>query len=256
MSKFEGRFVWYELITTDPEAAKAFYGAVVGWRMQDQPMPGMTYTLLHAGDAQVAGLMAIPPEGKAMGASPNWTGYVATADVDAKAKQGTDLGGKVLREPSDIPGVGRFAIVADPHGAVVALFRGDGDGPMDPGPGAPGHVGWHELYAGDLEADFAFYSTMFGWQKRQAMDMGPMGTYQLFGVGDVEMGGMMTKPDPMPTPAWLYYFNVGDIDEAAERVKSAGGQVQNGPMEVPGGWIIQAQDPQGAMFALFGTRSA
>jgi hypothetical protein len=256
MSKFEGRFVWYELITTDPEAAKAFYGAVVGWRMQDQPMPGMTYTLLHAGDAQVAGLMAIPPEAKAMGAPPNWTGYVATADVDAKAKQGTDLGGKVLREPSDIPGVGRFAIVADPHGAVVALFRGDGDGPMDPAPGSPGHVGWHELYAGDLETDFAFYSTMFGWQKRQAMDMGPMGTYQLFGVGDVEMGGMMTKPDPMPTPAWLYYFNVGDIDEAAERVKSSGGQVQNGPMEVPGGWIVQAQDPQGAMFALFGTRPA
>jgi hypothetical protein len=199
--------------------------------------------------------MHIPPEAAAMGVPPNWTGYVAVADVDAKAKEAVRLGGKVLKEASDIPGVGRFAIVADPHGAVVALFRGEGDGPMDPGPDATGHIGWHELYAGDLNAAFGFYSAMFGWTKHDAHDMGPMGTYQLFGVGDVTIGGMMTKPAHVPTPAWLYYFNVGDIDAAAARLSVGSGQVINGPMQVPtGAWIIQAKDPQGAMFALAGSR--
>ncbi|HEY4029726.1 MAG TPA: VOC family protein [Caulobacteraceae bacterium] len=254
MSKLDGRYVWYNLITTDPQAAKTFYGDVVGLQAEDEAMPDRTYTVLHAGAPRVCGLMPIPPEAKAMGVPPNWTGYVATEDVDADARKAVSLGGKVMREPEDIEGVGRFAIITDPHGATIVLFHGNGEGP-DPGQNEPGHVGWHELYAGDLDADFGFYSSMFGWRKMDAME-GPMGTYQLFGKDDVMLGGMMTKPDPMPTPAWLYYFNVGDIDQAIQRVKSGGGQVHNGPMEVPGGgWIAQAQDPQGAMFALFGSRA-
>jgi len=256
MSKFDGRFVWYELMTSDPEGAKAFYSAVVGWTMKDVPMPGMTYTLALMGEAQIAGMMGIPEQAKAMGVPPNWTGYVAVTDVDASAKEVVRLGGKVLREPTDIPGIGRFAIVADPHGAVVALFWGDGEGPMDPGQMAPGHIGWHELYAGDLETDFGFYSALFSWKKHQAMDMGPMGVYQLFGMEDgSDIGGMMTRPKEVPVPAWLYYFNVGDIDAALARITGAGGKVLNGPMEVPGPmWIVQAIDPQGAAFAVVGAR--
>ena len=254
MSAFKGRFVWYELMTTDTEAAKAFYSKVVGWTTQDVPMPGMTYTLLKAGEAQIAGLMPIPPDAKAMGVPPNWTGYVAVDDVDAGAAQLKGLGGSVMREPDDIPGVGRFAVVADPQGAVFCLFRGNGDGPMDPEQGTPGHVGWHELYANDLETAFAFYSAMFGWRKDAAVDMGAMGIYQTFALGDLQIGGMMTRPPNVPVCAWLYYFNVGDIDEAAGRVVAAGGKVFHGPMEVPGGWVLQGQDPQGAMFALYGSR--
>ena len=123
--------------------------------------------------------------------------------------------------------------------------------PPPPPAGAPGHIGWHELHGGDPESAFAFYSGLFGWTKNDAMDMGPMGKYQIFTIKDQQMGGMMKKMAQEPVAHWVYYINVEAIDAAVERVKSAGGQVINGPMEVPGGsWIINGLDPQGAMFAL------
>jgi predicted enzyme related to lactoylglutathione lyase len=256
MSATHGRFVWYELMTTDTAAAQAFYGKVVGWGTQSADMPGMSYTLLMAGDAQVGGLMELPKEARAAGAPPMWMGYVAVDDVDAGAEKAKALGGRVDVPPQDIPGVGRFAIVADPQGASLALYRSANpaqDQPADPM--APGRIGWHELYAADWEADYPFYRGLFGWEKAEAIPMGEMGTYQLFSHGGSDIGGMMTKPPSVPAPFWLFYFNVAGIDAARERVASAGGQIVNGPMEVPGGaWIVQGLDPQGAMFALVGPR--
>src|SRR5262249_5273913 len=156
---------------------------------------------------------------------------------DAAAEKIKSLGGQVLRAPDDIPQIGRFAVVADPDGAVFEIMK---PLPMDPPrPRAPqgtlGHASWHELYADHLSKDADFYVTMLGWRKDQAMDMGRMGTYQLFGTQDGVVGGMMPKPPQVQRPAWLYYFQVGQIDDAADRVKKAGGKVVNGPMEVPGG---------------------
>jgi predicted enzyme related to lactoylglutathione lyase len=134
------------------------------------------------------------------------------------------------------------------------LFKGSSDAqPQQVGPGVPGHTGWRELHAGDRERAFGFYSGLFGWTKAEALDMGPMGIYQLFATGGVPVGGMMTKTQAFPAPAWLYYFNVDDIEAAVVRVKDKGGQLLMGPHEVPGGaWIVQGRDPQGAMFALVG----
>lgn len=268
MTDFQGRFVWYELMTTDAAAATAFYAHVVGWKTRDSGMPGLAYTLLSAGAAtgdagcaDVGGLMALPDEALAAGARPAWTGYVAVDDVDATADRVWKAGGTIHRPPVDIPGVGRFAIVADPQGAVFALFRPNLDGaeggtPPSLPPREPGRVGWHELAADDRDAAFAFYADLFGWQKLDGIDMGPLGIYQIFGRGGEAMGGMMTRCGEMPAPCWTYYFIVGDIDAAARRVTEGGGMVINGPMEVPGGaWIIQCLDPQKALFALVGTRS-
>lgn len=257
MSDDHGRFIWYELITTDPTAAKSFYGDVVGWTFADMPGDGFTYTMASADGNGVAGLMLIPPEAKAMGAPPHWSGYVCVDDCDAAAAKLKSLGGAVIRPPSDIPGIGRFAVVTDPHGAVFEIMKPvpPSEARPDVPPGTEGHTSWHELYAGELDPAFAFYAEMFGWKKDDAMDMGPMGTYLLFSNQDGQIGGMMKKPDQIPRPGWLYYTQVGDIDAAAARVKAAGGQVVNGPMEVPGGsWIIQGVDPQRAMFALVGRK--
>ena len=252
----QGAFVWYELMTTDPDAAAAFYTKVVGWTAADSKMPDMKYTLLSAGPDQVGGIMAIPDEARKMGATPSWEGYIAVADVDAQAARITAAGGKMHHAPSDIPGIGRFAVMADPHGANFTIFRG---APGDEAPpaaamGTAGHVGWHELNAGDGAVAWDFYAAQFGWEKHEAMDMGPAGTYQMFGVagsGNASMGGMMTKMPEIPHPHWLYYVNVEAIDAAVGRINAAGGKVVNGPMEVPGGsWIVNAIDPQGAMFAL------
>lgn len=255
MSSTACPFVWYELMTTEPSAAETFYRNVFGWQTQDAGMPGGAYTLLSAGTTMIGGLMGLTPEMCAAGARPGWVGYVGVPDVDAYAARAVRLGGTQHRAPEDIPGVGRFAVMADPHGAVFMLFKGNGPAPAPVPGGTPGHVGWHELQAGKLDAAFTFYAEMFGWTKSDAIDMGPAGTYQLFTAGGDAIGGMMNKMPEVPVPFWLYYVNVAGVDATLARVTAGGGKVINGPMQVPGGsWIANCMDPQGAMFAFVGPK--
>ncbi len=245
-------FVWYELMTTDAKAAESFYSKVIGWKPQHAGQAGMDYTLLLAGQVPTAGLMALDKEACAAGARPCWVGYVGVDDVDAFVGRVTKAGGKVHVPPTDIPNIGRFAMVTDPQGAVFNLFKPVSDMPPPPAdPATPGMIGWHELMAGDGGKAFAFYADLFGWTRDEAIDMGAMGRYQLFAAGGPAIGGMMTKPAEVPAPFWGYYFQVDAIGAALERLKASGGKVVNGPMEVPGGrWIVQGVDPQGAMFSL------
>ena len=248
------RFIWYELMTSDPDAAEAFYRAVVGWKTADAGQTGMRYTILSAGERGMGGLMALPAEAAAAGARPGWLGYVGVPDTDAAAKRIVEAGGAIHRPPDDIPNVGRFAVVADPGGAMFMLLtplpRGDAPPPAEPT--TPGLVSWHELYSSiGQESAFRFYASQFGWETSELMDMGPMGKYRIFGADGVRMGGMMDKPESAPASAWGFYVNVDGIDAAIDRIKASGGQVLMRPSEVPGGsWIVQAVDPQGAAFAL------
>jgi uncharacterized protein len=256
MSKNTGKFVWYDVMTSDTKAAEAFYRSVIGWDAKDSGMTDRSYTIFSLGPRMVCGLMPVPEEARAEGVRPHWSGYIAVDDVDDYAERVKAAGGAVHRAPEDIPGVGRFAVAADPHGAVFILFKGSSDQePVPAAPGTPGHVGWHELHAGDGESAFTFYSGLFGWTKADAMDMGPMGVYQIFAMGDAPAGGMMTKMPQTPAPFWLYYFNVDAVDAAMARVKDKGGQVIHGPMQVPGGsWIAHCLDPQGVIFAIVGPK--
>jgi uncharacterized protein len=257
MSTSHGKFVWYDVMTTDTKAAQSFYEKVIGWHAQDAGMPDRSYTLLSVDSTMVGGLMPIPEDSRKAGVRPAWMGYIGVDDVDAYAKRVQAAGGAIHREPENIPGVGRFAVAADPHGAGFLLFKGTSEeqAPAPAAAGAPGHVGWRELHAGDGAAAFAFYSGLLGWTKAEAMNMGPMGIYQIFAIDGVPSGGMMTKTSQMPAPMWVYYFNVEAIERAMKRVRDAGGQVAFGPQEVPGGsWILQCFDPQGALFALVGPK--
>lgn len=253
MSGYHGKFVWYDAMTSDLKAAETFYKAVIGWNMVDAGMPDRKYTLLSAGAVMVGGLMPVP---EGVDAKPCWFGYIGVDDVDEYAARVVKAGGAIHREPSDIPNVGRFAMAADPHGAVFILFKGTGsEAPASPAPGTPGHTGWHELHAGNMESDFAFYASLFGWTKAEAIDMGPMGTYQLFATGGAPVGGMMNKMPQIAHPFWLYYFNVDAVSAGIDRVAKAGGKLLMGPQEVPGGmWIAQCLDPQGAMFAILSSQ--
>jgi uncharacterized protein len=256
MSTTQRKFVWYDLMTSDTKAAESFYRSVIGWDAKDSGMTDWSYTLLSIGPMMVGGLMPIPEDALAMGIRPHWSGYIAVDDVDATAERVKTAGGAIHRAPADIPGVGRFAVAADPHGAVFVLFKGNSDQAPEPAaPGTPGHIGWHELHAGDGPSAFAFYSGLFGWTKAEAMDMGAMGVYQTFATGGAPVGGMMTKMPQTPAPFWLYYFSVDTVEAAMARVKDAGGQIIHGPMEVPGGrWIAHGLDPQGAIFAMLGPK--
>jgi hypothetical protein len=246
------RFVWHELMTGDVPAAAAFYAGVVGWRAQDSGMPGVDYTLMMVGAAQVAGMMATPAELKAIGRPPTWSGYVAVDDVDAAQARVLQAGGQVLRPAEDIPGIGRFAVVADPQGASFMLFKPlRADPPPMPPRDAPGTTGWHELHAVDGPAAFDFYATLFDWTKGEALDMGDMGVYQLFEIDGVPSGAVMTRMPDTPMPAWRFHFRVDAAAAAERRIVELGGTVTMGAHQVPGGtWIVQARDPQGADFAV------
>jgi len=253
-TRVHGRFAWYELATTDFAAAKAFYTKVMGWGIWDASGPGRPYILFTDREGSVAGLMILSPEAWEAGMRPSWLGHVAVDDVDATATRVKRLGGGVHVRPKNVGNVSRFAIFSDPQAARLGLFKWLQPGPPPAAVDAPGRVGWHELLAAHCEQAFAFYSALFGWRKAES-ERSEDRTYQPFSAAGEIIGGMMTKPDTLPASTWHYYFNVSDIDEAAKRVKAAGGEIVDGPIEVPGGsWIIHCTDPQGAIFALEGKR--
>ena len=255
MVRRPGRFAWYELMTTDVAAARAFYSNVVGWKARDASTTELAYTLFIAGDDPVSGLMALPEEARRMGATPRWMGYVGVDNADATTDRIKRLGGAVYVPPTD-SNIGRISVVADPQTAILALVERLKTGSSEPAElDQPGHVGWHELLAADWAKAFGFYAELFGWQKVD-IESAPVDAYQLFSAGGQTIGGMFTKRPVEPIPYWLLYFNVGDIDAATERVRRGGGQVFEGPFVVPeGSWIARCIDPQGAIFALQGKRN-
>lgn len=263
---YQGNPCWYELGTGDLEGARAFYAGLLGWEIADAGMKDFTYLLARSGGDMVAGMMSL--EGQEGAPPPNWLTYFAVDDCDRTAEDIGKAGGRVMRGPEEIPGTGRFAIAADPQGAVFGILEPDMTGmsaeavaKAEQGAGAfdqtkDGHGNWHELMSTDPEAGFTFYSRLFGWTKGEAMDMGPMGTYQLFRHKGTDIGGMMGLGNA-PVPTWLPYFGANGIDAAVDRIKAGGGTIAHGPHEVPGGaFIAVAQDPQGAWFAVVGPKDA
>ncbi len=250
-----GRFGWYELMTSDTKAAGKFYSEVVGWTTNEMPASeGVEYTTFNVGNAGIAGMLNLPGHTA-------WIGYIAVDDVDAHIEKVLEAGGKLWKPATDVPGMLRFAVMSDPQGAAFVVFTPDPVMPSPERPAVPpiGTVAWHELYTTDLEGGFEFYNKLFGWTKSSDMDMGPMGVYRIFDEGDNKQmgdGGMMTRPPQVPVSGWQFYFSVDSINAAIERVKSGGGKVVHGPVQVPGdSWVIQGQDPQGAVFALVSSKA-
>ncbi len=249
-----GRFVWYELATSDPVAAQRFYTQLIGWTTKEGTAADQPYTEWVNGGTHIGGVMQLAEEAKKAGAPPHWLAYVAVPSVDETLQQAEGLGAKKLMGPMDIPTVGRFAVIQDPQSAVLAIYTPADEAPGHGGEPAIGEFSWHELSTSDYAAAFDFYSALFGWVKTEAMDMGPDGIYQMYGrVPGQALGGMFNTPADQPGPpaSWLYYVTVPDVHAKVEQVKQLGGQVLNGPMAVPDGDIVaQCMDPQDAAFAI------
>jgi predicted enzyme related to lactoylglutathione lyase len=240
-----GQFVWHELKTPDANAAHAFYAKAIGWKTQPWEQDP-SYVMFAARRGPIGATVA------GNGAAPHWLPYIGTGDIEKTVKQAQDKGGEVVKDVDSLSSGSRYAVLKDPFGATFGVYESAEDyGTMTP-PQAGEHS-WHELMTGDFQAAFDFYSSLFGWQKMDEHDMGELGTYMTWGLNGREMGGMFKAMAGAP-PAWLGYVSVKDVHQTARKVKSAGGQVVNGPMEVPGGdWIVQVVDPQGAMFAAHAT---
>ncbi len=246
-----GRFLWYDLFTTEPDAAVEFYTAVTGWGTETWDGAGKPYTMWTGGGGPLGGVTALPPQAAASGAPPHWIAYVGVADTDAAVARAQELGGSLLYGPEDIPTVGRFAMLRDPQGAAFSVFTPAHPMPAPEGPPPPGHFSWHELATTDVADALAFYGDLFGWEKQETHDMGEMGIYQIYGRGGVPLGGIYVRPPEIPVSAWIFYVRTTALDAAAARAAELGGRVIAGPMEVPGGdRIAICHDPQGGVFAL------
>ena len=252
-----GSFIWYELLTSDPDDAARFYGEVIGWTAAEAEQPGVDYRLFSAGATTVAGHMKLPKGAAAAGMRPAWLGYVGVDDVDRAVEAITAAGGSELMPAMDMDGVGRMAMVADPQGIVFYVMRGASDEPSTSfvGKMKVGHCCWNELATTDPEGALAFYTGRFGWEKGDAIPMGEMGEYRFINHGGEMIGAVMRNTSDGPPPLWHFYFYVPDIDAAAAKVAASGGTVHAGPHEIPGGdFMIVATDPQGALFGAVGPR--
>jgi predicted enzyme related to lactoylglutathione lyase len=251
-----GKWLWHDLMTTDTSAAKEFYRKAVGWPSQPWDQDP-SYTFVLGPQGPVAGLMGMPPDAPA-GTPPFWSLYIGTPDLGATVAVAQRLGAKLCKEATEIPTIGRFAILTDPQGAAFTLFTPFDDSAPSNAPPPIGDFSWHELATTDFEAAFRFYSELFGWQEMERMDMGPNGIYFIFGWDGEQRGGMYNQPPGMPGPPnWLSYASVANTDASVARAKAAGGRVINGPMDVPGeGRVAIMMDPQGAVFAVHSEKAA
>lgn len=257
MTDAQGKPIWYELLANDADAAQRFYTDVVGWAARTADMPGIDYRLFAAPDGADIGGMMTRPDG--MGSGPAWLTYFGVDDVDASVAAIIANGGAVHMPAMDIPGVGRMAMVADPHGAVFYVMKGDGGGSAAFQQGdtaTPGHAVWNELNAPDQDAAMQFYAAVFGWRHEGAMPMGPLGDYKFVHSGSLSIGASMNTP-PNGRAGWQPYFMVEDVDAALDRLKAAGGTLIQGPDQIPGGgYSVVAEDAERVRFGFVGNRRA
>jgi len=255
-----GDFIWYELMTTDADAAGRFYSAIVpGWKFGSR-MPGdVDYRGIERSDGgNAGGILQLDDSMRSHGARPIWLGYIHVGDVDEAVDSIEQAGGKALMPAFDVPNVGRIAMVADPQGAPFYVMK-----PIPPAgkpeaqsdvfsPSATERVGWNELSTSDPLAARRFYGDLFGWGSDEFMPMGEMGEYRFWDHHGVRIGafcGTMQGQEPK----WRYYFRVPSIGEAEATAEAKGGTIAMGPHQVPtGDWIVIGIDPQGAEFALVG----
>ena len=265
MPSDRGAFIWYELMTPDATAAKAFYDAVIGWTIDGKnsgPDSAMDYRMIVRSDGGFAGgMLAMTPDMIASGAKPGWYGYVHVPNVDDAVQHLVEAGGAVYMPPHDLEGVGRFAMVADPQGAVLYLMKPT---PPAENPDAqsdvfsvdqPQHVRWNELWSSDPEAAVALYGQLFGWTQHGDMDMGPMGKYRFIQHDGVGIGAIGTASADRPGSRWDFYIGVDDVDRAVQAVSDNGGTMA-GPVDpIPGGhFSAHAIDSQGVRFGFVGPR--
>jgi uncharacterized protein len=248
-----GNFVWFELSTSDPGAAKQFYSTLFGWQAEDMPMgPGMTYTMFRLNGRDTGGAYAMKEEDRQLGIPPNWLLYISVPSADAAIASALEHGGSAMSPAIDIPTVGRMAVLQDPVGAVFAVFE----------PGNHKGVGiysepnafcWADLQTPDRERTAPFYRSMFGWELVTGKDKDP-NSYLHIKNGDQGIGGLPESRNLPPSvmPHWLPYLQCTDCAAQTAKAEQLGARVIVPTTTVDGQLSFSVvADPQGAVFALY-----
>jgi uncharacterized protein len=241
-----GTISWADLATTDQDGAKAFYGRLLGWEYDDQPIDeNTTYSMAKVGGRAAAAISPQQPDEATQGIPPHWNVYVTVDDVDAVSGRVGEAGGNVLAGPFDVMDVGRMSVIADPAGAVLCLWQAKTSIGAEV-VNEPGALSWADTATTDPDAAQAFYSSLLGWRFEQMSEEPP---YWVIFNGERSNGGMTAPPPGVPSN-WFPYFVVEDVDADAETARAAGGNPFVGPMDVPGGRFVLIMDPQGAAFGV------
>lgn len=251
MSKIEsytpGSFVWSELASSDPHAAKKFYGDMFGWTYMDSPTPNGIYTIFKYDDNYAAALYQAPE-----GMPPNWGIYFSAPDLEGSTAKARELGGEIAMGPLDVGPPGSMSIIKDPQGVHFSLWKAKDTIGATHG-GLLSRVVWPELATPDPAGAAAFYSALLGWKTRPdgGLEMAQYVEIQNHGEsigGILPMRGDEWKGVP---PHWKIYITVADCDERAAHAESLGGAIRVPPTDIPNtGRFSLLADPQGAIFAI------
>ena len=244
-----GTFCWADVTTTDQEGAKAFYCGLFGWEADDRPVgDGIYYSMMRLDGKDVAAISPQPPQQREAGLPPIWNSYVSVESADATAERAKELGGDVHAEPFDVLEAGRMTVLRDPQGAFLLAWQ-----PRDHFGAAlvngPGALSWNELATSNLDAAESFYADLFSWTTTP-MEQSET-PYRVIKNGDAYNGGMRQLDREGAPPHWLVYLGTDDVEGALAKVEELGGARLSDPMDVQMATIGVAQDPQGAVFALY-----
>jgi predicted enzyme related to lactoylglutathione lyase len=244
-----GTFCWTDLSTTDQDAAKRFYTALFGWGVVDNDVgEGMVYSMVKVGDHEVAAISAQPEQQREAGVPPAWNSYVSVESADDALARAKELGATVHADAFDVFDVGRMGVVQDPQGAYILVWEPKahiGATLVN----APGALAWNELATNDMDGSASFYSQLFGWsvEPMEGMEM----PYSIIKKADgTSNGGIRPAQGPEPN-YWLNYFGSDDVDAGFAKISELGGRQLLPPTDIGVGKIGIAQDPQGAVFALY-----
>lgn len=251
----QGTPCWVDLISSDVEGAKTFYGSLFGWEYDANPMgPDMTYYMATKSGGNVAGLMQQMPDMATAGVPSLWNTYIAVDSADEAAARVTEAGGSLMFPPDDVPGSGRMAVGTDNAGTHIGFWEAKGHIGSSV-VNEPGAVVWNELQVDDVAAVLPFYKAVAGMDSATA-PAGDLGEYTQFMVGGKSIAGAMKKPMPEIPNNWTIYFNVADADATIAKAQDLGGQVIAPAFDVPGiGRMAVISDPQGATFCLMSAES-
>ena len=248
-SHLPNTFCWAELATTDPGAAKAFYGELFGWSLQDSPMPEGVYTMASIKDRNVGAMYKMRDEQRKQGVPSHWLNYISVTNADQTANSIERNGGKLMTKPFEVMDFGRMVVATDPRGAMFALWqprRHSGAKIVN----EPGAMCWTELSTRDVEASKRFYKAVFGWEMKTDTSPTP---YTELSVPGKSFGGMLAiQKEWGDVPShWMPYFAVADCDATVDRAAELKGVVHVPARDIPKvGRFSVLQDPTGAAFAI------
>jgi predicted enzyme related to lactoylglutathione lyase len=241
-----GKFVWHNLVTSDGEAARRFYGGLFGWEFEVKEDGRYSVIMFHG--RNLGGILDASKDGNAPKRG-RWLSAMSVANLEASLAAVDAAGGKQLEAPIDVPGVGHVVTVEDADGAVLHLLSSGRGDPPDVEPQVHTWL-WHELLANHADRALEFYEGAFGYRV-EPLKKKPSSDYRVLWSSGEARAGILANPFEGTRSAWVPYVRVDDPAALAERVAELGGTVVIAPRpDVRDGTLALVLDPSGAPVAL------